>query len=45
MTGNEVQTAVRDWLAAYRSSGDRRVIIETQAAEEIAALRASIGWS
>jgi len=36
--------AVRNRLAAFRSSGDSRVILDGQAAGEIAALRESIGW-
>jgi hypothetical protein len=44
VTGDDAQTAVRERLAAYRSGGDRRVILGTRAAEEVAALRASIDW-
>ena len=40
----DMHTAVRDRLTRFRSSGDLRVILEPQAAEEVAALRASIGW-
>jgi hypothetical protein len=40
----DMHTAVRDRLSRFRSSGDRRVVLEPEAAEEVAALRASIGW-
>jgi len=36
--------AVRDRLARFRSSGDRRIIIDPEAAREVAALRESIDW-
>jgi CHAT domain len=44
VTRGDAQAAVRDRLAAYRSSGDPRAILEERAAEEVAALRASVGW-
>jgi tetratricopeptide (TPR) repeat protein len=41
---SDIQIAVRDRLTRFRSSGDRRLILEPGAAEEVATLRASIGW-
>lgn len=39
-----IANAVQDRLARFRSSGDRRIIIDPEAAREVAALRESIGW-
>jgi hypothetical protein len=44
MAHEDPSDLLRDRLAHLRSSGERRVILEPRAAEEIAALRASIGW-
>jgi hypothetical protein len=40
----DISAAMRKRLVLFRSSGDSRVICAPQAAEEVAALRASIGW-
>jgi hypothetical protein len=44
VTHEDPSGALRDRLDRFRSSGGRRVILEPQAAEEVAVLRASIGW-
>ncbi len=44
MTYESIADVVQDRLARFWSSGDRRVIVEPEAADEVAALRASIGW-
>lgn len=44
MAHDDMRDAVLNRLAIFRSSGDRRVITDPQAAEEVAALRASIDW-
>jgi hypothetical protein len=44
MTDEGIADVVQDRLARFWSSGDRRVIVEPEAADEVVALRASIGW-
>jgi hypothetical protein len=44
VTRDDVENALRDRLAGYRSRGDRRFILGKEAAGEVAALRAAIGW-
>jgi hypothetical protein len=44
VTRDDAQNAIGNRLAVFRSSGDRGVLLEPRAAEEVAALRALIDW-